>query len=54
MPTTDEYMKIIQAMKFYNAKTDGQLILALLEHVERLQEKLPPMKDTQERKVREG
>jgi hypothetical protein len=54
MPTHDEYMKIIHAMKFYNVKTDGQLILALIEHVERLQEGRVPIPDKQERKVREG
>jgi hypothetical protein len=54
MPTQDEYMKVIQAFKFYNANTEGQLVLALLKHVERLQEKLEPLKDTQPRKVRGG
>jgi hypothetical protein len=54
MPTQDEYIKVIQAFKFYNANTEGQLVLALLAHVERLQEKIEPVRDTQPRKVREG
>jgi len=54
MPTKEEYLKVIHAFKFYRVESEGQLILALLEHVERLQAKLPPIKDTQPRKVREG
>ena len=54
MPTQDEYIKVIQAFKFYRCNTEGQLVLALIGHVERLQEKLEPLKDTQPRKVREG
>lgn len=52
--TEEEYLKVIKAFKFYQVKTDGQLVLALLEHVDRLQSKLQPLKDTQPRKVREG
>lgn len=54
MPTKEEYIKVIQAFKFYRVESEGQLVLALLEHVERLQAKLPQLKDTAERKIREG
>ena len=54
MPTKEEYIKVIQAFKFYRVESEGQLVLALLEHVERLQANLPPIKDTQPQKVRGG
>jgi len=37
MPTIEEYTKIVEAFKFYRVISEGQLVLALLEHVERLQ-----------------
>ena len=54
MPTMEEYIKVIQAFKFYSVESEGQLVLALLEHVERLQAKLPPIKNTEHRTPREG
>lgn len=50
--TEEEYLKVIQAFKFYGVKTDGQLVLALLEHIEKLQAKLPPLRDAQPQKIR--
>ena len=40
MPTKDEYLKVVLAFKLYGAETEGQLVLALLKHVEKLQEKI--------------
>jgi len=52
--TEEDYLRIAKAFKFYQVKTEGQLILAMLHHIERLQDKLPPLRDTQPKKVREG
>lgn len=43
-----------QLAKFYGVNTKNELIAAQARHVERLQSKLPPIKDEQPRKVREG
>jgi len=39
---------------FYNVNTKDELIAAQAHHVEKLQAKLPPLRDEQPRRVREG
>ena len=40
--------------RFYNVTTDAELIAAQARHIEKLQAKLPAVRDEQPRRVREG
>lgn len=43
-----------QLAKFYGVNTKNELIAAQANHIEKLQAKLPPLRDEQPRKLREG
>jgi len=43
-----------QLLRFYQKETLVELIFVQNQHVERLQSQVPPIRDTQPRKVREG
>ena len=43
-----------QLAKFYGVNTKNELIAAQANHIEKLQAKLPPFRDEQPRKLREG
>lgn len=45
---------IDRLMRFYDVTTLEALVLAQDQHIERLQAKLPPLRDEQPRPVREG
>lgn len=46
--------EVTQLLRFYQKQTLIELIFAQSLHVERLQAKVPPIRDSQPRKVREG
>jgi len=55
-PTEKEYERVARLLKFYGVESEGQLILAMDEHISKLQESLRKYKPNQQVRsyVREG
>jgi len=51
MTTEEDYLTVIKLLQFYNVKTEGKLILAMYEHIARLQEKLNEVSPIIERRA---
>ena len=49
-----EDMELVQLMRFYSVSTVRELVDIQARHIVRLQEKLPPLRDTQPRNPRKG